>query len=238
MPPPGNRRELAKLIRGAWVGEEQLVHERGDGAVPHEQGRRWRQIVDQICAGDAAGQQALYDTFGSGLRFYFSAELRTDDVDDKVHDTFVAIVSAIRAGHLRDPLRLAGYVRAVAHHQATTYLTRTVQARNRCDELTEDLPLPDHGRDPEQEMVAQQEQVLVRQVLHGLPEEDREILVRYYLEEQSGEQICSDLRLDATQFRFRKYRAKRRFLGALGKLLKRKKVPREFLFSQKATSGY
>jgi DNA-directed RNA polymerase specialized sigma24 family protein len=48
-------------------------------------------------------------------------------------------------------------------------------------------------------------------VLNTLPRRDREVLVRFYLQEQSPGQICRDMRLTATQFRLTKSRAKARF---------------------------
>lgn len=44
----------------------------------------------------------------------------------------------------------------------------------------------------------------------------REILTRFYLHEQSQEEICSEMALTETQFRLLKSRAKARF-GELGK---------------------
>lgn len=57
---------------------------------------------------------------------------------------------------------------------------------------------------------------LIRQVLGELSERDREILTRFYIDEQSQDQICSQMGLTETQFRLLKSRAKARF-GELGK---------------------
>jgi RNA polymerase sigma-70 factor, ECF subfamily len=48
-------------------------------------------------------------------------------------------------------------------------------------------------------------------VLRSLPERDREVLTRFYLYDQTPEQICTDLRLTETQFRLTKSRAKSRY---------------------------
>jgi len=53
-------------------------------------------------------------------------------------------------------------------------------------------------------------------ILRSLPDRDREILTRFYLDEQTQEQICEDMNLTETQFRLLKSRAKARF-GELGK---------------------
>jgi len=54
---------------------------------------------------------------------------------------------------------------------------------------------------------------------------DREILTRFYLQEQTQEEICAEMNLSDTQFRLLKSRAKARF-GELG----RKKLARRKFF--------
>jgi len=54
-------------------------------------------------------------------------------------------------------------------------------------------------------------------MLHELlKDHEREILRRFYLEEQTQEQICAEMGLTETQFRLLKSRAKARF-GELGR---------------------
>ena len=64
-------------------------------------------------------------------------------------------------------------------------------------------------------MTSEEEQLAVS-VLKGISRRDREILTRFYLQEQTQEQICSEMKLSETQFRLLKSRAKARF-GELGK---------------------
>jgi DNA-directed RNA polymerase specialized sigma24 family protein len=58
---------------------------------------------------------------------------------------------------------------------------------------------------------------------------DRDILTRFYLHEQSQEQICQDMNISETQFRLLKSRAKARF-GEMGKKKLQKKMPASSLF--------
>jgi DNA-directed RNA polymerase specialized sigma subunit len=57
---------------------------------------------------------------------------------------------------------------------------------------------------------------LIRQVLGKLADRDKEILTRFYVDEQTPDQICSEMGLTETQYRLMKSRAKTRF-GELGK---------------------
>ena len=52
--------------------------------------------------------------------------------------------------------------------------------------------------------------------MNGLPRRDRGVLIRFYLREQTADEICHDLDLTETQFRLIKSRAKARY-GELGK---------------------
>jgi RNA polymerase sigma factor (sigma-70 family) len=89
---------------------------------------------------------------------------------------------------------------------------------SRRDELHLDVGVrvADGGRNPEQTMAFQQKVDFMLEILNELSERDREILTRFYLDEQTQEEICQDMNLTETQFRLLKSRAKARF-GELGK---------------------
>jgi len=74
----------------------------------------------------------------------------------------------------------------------------------------------DLNRDPEETAIHQQHEQIAKRVLNSISKRDREILTRFYLLEQSQEQICDQMNLTETQFRLLKSRAKARF-GELGK---------------------
>jgi len=52
--------------------------------------------------------EELYRVFSRGIRFYLCRQLGPQELDDKVHDTFLIVVQAICRGELRDPDRLMG----------------------------------------------------------------------------------------------------------------------------------
>ena len=63
------------------------------------------------------------------------------------------------------------------------------------------------------------------QVLRTLSPRHRDILARFYLQEQGEKEICKEMGLSETQFRLLKNRAKQRF-GELGRQrLKQSKPP-------------
>ena len=176
----------------------------------------WMDLVDRIQRDEPAALEDLYRIFSKGMRFYLCRQLGPQDLDDRVHDCFLIVVQAIRRGDLREPERLMGFARTVVRRQIAGHIDSAVQTRRSQVDLDSSAPLTDSSRDPEEELAAREQHQLAVSVLKGISRRDREILTRFYLEEQSQERICADMNLSETQFRLLKSRAKARF-GELGK---------------------
>ncbi len=176
----------------------------------------WPELVARIQRGEDSGMEELYRLFARGIRFYLCRQLGMQELDDKVHDTFLIVVQAIRRGDLREPERLMGFVRTVVRRQVAAHIDQVVHSRR--DEMHLDLGVrvADRQRNPEQNMAYQQKSEFMREILGQLSDRDREILTRFYLHEETQEEICSAMNLTETQFRLLKSRAKARF-GDLGK---------------------
>ena len=138
------------------------------------------------------------------------------DLQDKVHDVFLIITQAIQRGELREPERLMGYVRTILRRQVSAYIESAVHVRQTEVGLEPALHLAGPDVSPERRAMEQQNQDVAMRVLQSLPKRDREVLVRFYLKEQTAEQICREMDLTDTQFRLIKSRAKARY-GELGK---------------------
>jgi RNA polymerase sigma-70 factor, ECF subfamily len=176
----------------------------------------WPELVMRIHRGDESGMEDLYRLFARGIRFYLCRQLGVQELDDKVHDTFLIVVQAIRRGDLREPDRLMGFVRTVVRRQVAAHIDQVVHSRR--DELHLDVGVRvvDGRRNPEQNMAFQQKVDFMQEILNQLSERDRDILTRFYLHEETQEEICQQMDLTETQFRLLKSRAKARF-GELGK---------------------
>jgi RNA polymerase sigma-70 factor, ECF subfamily len=168
-------------------------------------------MVERIQAGDPSGMEELYGVFNTGIRFYLCRQLGPQDLDDKVHDAFLTITQSIRRGDLREPERLMGYVRTVIRRQVAGYIGTAVESRRNLVDPDHGVMLRDRQPDPERKAIEGQNVELAMRVLNSLPRRDREVLVRFYLQEQSPRQICRDMSLTQTQFRLTKSRAKARF---------------------------
>jgi RNA polymerase sigma factor (sigma-70 family) len=176
----------------------------------------WPRLVALVRDGDTEGLEQLYRLFARGIRFYLCRQLGAQELDDKVHDTFLVIVQAVQKGDLREPERLMGFVRTIVRRQTTYYINANMQKRREEVNLETSGRLSDVSRSPEQSAISHETRGLILRVLGRMGDRDRQILTRFYLYEQPQEQICDEMDLSETQFRLLKSRAKSRF-GQLGK---------------------
>lgn len=175
----------------------------------------WASLVERIRAGDPSAMEELYQVFAKGVRFYLWRQLGPQDLDDKVHDVFLIITQSIQKGDLREPDRLMGYVRTIVRRQVAAHIDTAVQSRRNQVSIEPGMTVRDRGLDPERMAIDRQSLDLAIRLLGSLPIRDREVLIRFYLKEQTPEQICSEMDLTDTQFRLTKSRAKARY-GELG----------------------
>ena len=172
----------------------------------------WADLVERIQAGDPAGMEELYRVFSNGIRFYLCRQLGQQDLDDRLHDIFLVITQSIRRGDLREPDRLMGYVRTVLRRHVASEIEGIVQSRNHQADLDTGMRLADRHPNPESSAIGRENRDLAMRVLNSLKRRDREVLIRFYLNEQEPNDICRDLALSTTQFRLIKSRAKARFV--------------------------
>jgi RNA polymerase sigma-70 factor (ECF subfamily) len=180
-------------------------------------GQRWASLVQRIQAGEAGAEEELYQVFTRGIRFQLCRRLGSQDIEDRLHDIFLIITESIRNGELREPERLMGYVRTIMRRQMAEHIDGVVQSRRRKRSLDLGPPIRDHRPSPERRLIEKQTVTVALGLLNCLNLRDREVLVRFYLNEQNPTQICRDMSLTETQFRLLKSRAKARF-GKLGKI--------------------
>jgi RNA polymerase sigma-70 factor (ECF subfamily) len=171
----------------------------------------WTELVQRIQANDQPALEELYALFSRGIKFLIVRQLGRQDIDDRVHDTFVIVVQAIQRGELRDPERLMGFVRTIVRRQIASFIEKNYTRRR--DELDIDgnVKIADSHMSPEEGAIRSQNSQIMEEILRDCSRRDREILTRFYLLEQSQEQICEEMGLNDTQFRLLKSRAKQRF---------------------------
>ncbi len=178
--------------------------------------RSWRALVEGVKNGDRESMEALYDSFTRGVRYYFCKRLGPAELDDHVHDAYLTVIQAIRAGTLREPEALMGYVKTIIRRQVAAGIDEAVHTRRERVDFEVGTFVMDDRQNPEQEAIGRQNAQLMVQVMEEISPRDREILTRFYLQGQSQDEICGAMQLTETQFRLLKSRAKARF-GELGR---------------------
>ena len=114
---------IADRLPKQMEGREREEHEE------EESYAEWVELVDRIRINETDGMEEFYQLFSKGIRFYLCRQLGPQELDDKVHDTFVVVVQAIRRGELREPSRLMGFVRTIVRRQVAAHIDKVVHTR-------------------------------------------------------------------------------------------------------------
>jgi RNA polymerase sigma-70 factor, ECF subfamily len=111
-----------------------------------------------------------------------------------------------------------GYVRTIVRrHVAGQIENRLTERRTRWS-ADYTPPLRDHRATPERRMIERQTFELTLKILKALSKREQEVIQRFYLRDESPDEICGAMGLSETQYRLIKSRAKQR----LGELCQRR----------------
>lgn len=168
-------------------------------------------LVERIRAGDALAESELVHRFSRGIRAILRCAGREPAlVEDLYQETMRILLERIRAGGVRDPTQLAGFVASLARNLATEHFRHVRRTERGGEAILERLADPS----PSAHEVAEraEQAALVRQILEELPmERDRDVLRRFYLGQESKDRICADRGLSSLQFNRVLHRARDRF---------------------------
>jgi len=179
---------------------------------PEDAGSRWVELVERLRAGEAQASEELYHQL-SFLRFSFFRNLGIHDGEDAYHELMLALIRQIRQGDLRQPDRLVGYARAIAANIVRNGIRANQKTRAREFAAPPEFPFRDSSPTPEAQAILHEHDCIATRILQTIPPRDREVLVRFYLQNQSADQIQTDMHLSETQFRLIKSRSKQRLSG-------------------------
>lgn len=130
--------------------------------------------------------------------------------DDSLHDLFLIMVNAIQSGRIENPGALICY----ALNTAKRMVLSRINERQRHERLTPYARIDFQMRMPapnaERDLLDAERRKQLDKWMRALSERDREILTRFYLNNEPAEQIQAEMRIDATKYRLAKSRAKQR----------------------------
>lgn len=167
------------------------------------------EIFDRIKAGDATGTEALYARLKDGVSFLLARHIGPQAATDRVRDVFLIVVDAIRTGALQEPQGLMGLVRTAVQKQLCEPIARKGRPGRKREEVSQSS-VPGSGKIDRRWMGRELAEVAA-EVLKSLTVRQREVLTRFYLHEQSEEQICDEMNLTVEQFRLLRSRSKALF---------------------------
>ena len=164
-------------------------------------------FVDSARRRETWGEEKLYAHLVTCLGRRFLQQLGPQEVDDHVHDVYLILLTAIRNGVLRDAHRLSGYIQTIGARQRASKIREIVWNRSHLAPSGE-WSFADHSEQPDDLIYKQQKLEIAIATMKSLHNRDWQILHRFYILNQSAEEIVVALGLTSTQFRLSKSRAK------------------------------
>jgi RNA polymerase sigma-70 factor, ECF subfamily len=168
-------------------------------------------LVNRIQNGETDGMEELHRLFSQEIRSYLSPQIGPQGLEERLRDALALVIQAIRRGEVREPERLLDFIRTAVNRQVTDNVDGVVhvKAEESAIESAGDVIYAEGF--PASGTMRREEEELMKRVLRELSDRDREILTRFYLQEQSQSKICLEMGLSETYFRLLKSRAKARF---------------------------
>ncbi|MBS0580714.1 MAG: sigma-70 family RNA polymerase sigma factor [Proteobacteria bacterium] len=161
-------------------------------------------------ADPAAHLASVYRDF-PGLRALILRRVRDPDIAaDILQDAAVTTLQKLRSGEIAQPENLGGYLYRVALNHLRNHRRKdrsAVSSPDDLDELASEENEEDWGN-----IGGRQWASAARRMLDELPvARDREVLIRFYLDDEDKESICSELQLSEDHFNRVIFRARNRF---------------------------
>jgi len=169
-------------------------------------------LVARIGRGDSAAESELWNRYSRGLLFLLRRRTGNPDLaEDLRQETFRVALEKLRAGGLDDPRKLAAYLRGIASNLATGDYRKRLRQNTAVDSDAV-AEAPDDHSNPQEEASRDEIGAAVKGLLNELGvSRDRDILRRYYVDEEDKERICAELDISTTHFNRVLFRAKQRF---------------------------
>jgi RNA polymerase sigma-70 factor (ECF subfamily) len=166
-------------------------------------------LVNRIINGDAAAEEELVALFEEPV-FHIIRRLagNTSMVEDFSQDTFLTVIRKLRKGDLRQAESLGSFVAAVARNHTIEQM-RLIR-RRAGEDLGHADQVPDTSPDPLKKLQRSAQINELRDVIKELIPRYRELLLRFYINEEPKEEICADLGLTSEQFNGVLHRARKR----------------------------
>lgn len=169
-------------------------------------------FVKRIGQGDRRAEEELVRRYQRGLIFLLKRRTRDQQLAfDLTQETFRIAIEKLRQSPIEQVERVAGFLRGTALNLARAEVRKSTRRATTADSEAVDAAA-DEAAGPFDNVSTEQVQRIVRKLLDELPvQRDREILIRFYLDDEEKESICAGLGVDSAHFNRVLFRAKQRF---------------------------
>lgn len=194
-------------------------------------------LVARIQAGKSGAEEELVQRFGRGLMLILDRHTGgRPEAEDLYQDTFRVALQKLRAGELRDPSRLPGFLSQIARNLAIDFYRKIRRRKTEADSVLVQeasvVPSSQLGQ-----ILQGEDAVVVRQMIGEMRNErDRELLMRFYIAEENKNSIAADLGLSSLQFNRVLHRARQRYKELYVKSADARSVALAFLLCAMALS--
>jgi RNA polymerase sigma-70 factor (ECF subfamily) len=166
--------------------------------------------LERLQRADVHTERHFAQYFGQLIKLKLRSRLASmEAIEDVRQETFVRVLTLVRANEVQDPERLGALVNSVCNN----VLLEHYRAKGRTVASIDELP-PEHlvatetlGAGAE----SREAQLLVRKILSELPDRDRQLLQLVLLEERDKDAVCAELGLTRDYLRVLVHRAKQSF---------------------------
>ena len=181
--------------------------------------------LNKLRAGDIPTEQHFTSYFSELIALKLRSRLRNrEQIEDVKQETFSRTLSLIRSeGGLRHADRLGPLVNSICNN----VLMEQYRASNRIETLEDGVAerLVDTKANALNLLISDDTRKLVRQILNGLNERDRNLLQAVLLDERDKDEICVELGVDRDYLRVLLHRAKGSFRSRYSKQSEAKRLP-------------
>jgi RNA polymerase sigma-70 factor (ECF subfamily) len=181
--------------------------------------------VNKLRAGDAPTEQHFITYFSELILLKLRPRLRSQEqIEDVKQETFSRTLSLIRSeGGLRHAERLGPLVNSICNN----VLMEQYRISNRVEALEDEAAerLVETRPNALNMVISDDNRKLVRHILNGLNDRDRNLLQAVFLDERDKDEICTELGVDRDYLRVLLHRAKGSFRAMYSKRADAKRFP-------------
>jgi RNA polymerase sigma-70 factor (ECF subfamily) len=165
-----------------------------------------RNYIELLIQGDDETERHFTEYFGDLLVIKLRGRLRSPQLaEDARQETLLRVLTRLRTkGSIEFPERLGAFVNSVCEN----VLSEFFRAESRFAPVPENAPeAPDTKATAESEFITDERKALVRAALRKLPEGDRQLLRRLFLQEKDKGEVATEFGITRDYLRVRVHRA-------------------------------